>query len=93
MKGKPVEGEWWYGLSLRSHIIFGIIAIFIGPFQFIEKLRTKHLNTHRIVGYIYVFSVLISAFCGLIVAQFSNGWNYFTIRIFNISGFLALFII
>ena len=73
MKGKPVESEWWYGLSLRGHIIFGLVAIFIGPFQFVEKLRIKHIDIHRRIGYIYVLSVLISGICGLIVAQFPMG--------------------
>jgi len=73
MKGKTVENEWWYGLSLRSHIVFGLIAIFIGPFQFIEQIRSKFQKTHKQIGYLYAYSVLISGLCGLVVAQFPMG--------------------
>ncbi len=73
MKGKVVKDELWYRLSLRAHIFLGLIAILIGPFQFIDSLRIKNRNTHRRLGYVYATSVFLSAMAGLVVAQFPMG--------------------
>ena len=73
MKGKTVANEWWYGLSLRGHILLGLVAIFTGPFQLMSFLRNRFIKLHRGMGYIYAISVLISSLCGLLVAQFPMG--------------------
>ena len=43
------------------HVLGGVIAMSIGPFQFISKLRIKYPRFHRITGYIFLISVLVSA--------------------------------
>lgn len=43
------------------HVLGGVIAMTIGPFQFIPKLRIKYLRFHRISGYIFLISILVSA--------------------------------
>lgn len=45
---------------LVLHITGGMIALLIGPFQFSE-LRTKRPGLHRILGKIYLITVLVSA--------------------------------
>lgn len=73
LKNKAIAASFWYLLTFRVHVLFGIIAILIGPFQFIKGLRTKYSILHRVFGYIYLSSVLLSGLAGLIVAQFAMG--------------------
>lgn len=73
MKGKVVQEEFWYKFSLRTHIVFGLVAILLGPFQFIDSIRLKNAIVHKSLGYIYSVSVCFSAVTGLIVAQFPMG--------------------
>jgi uncharacterized membrane protein len=46
---------------LIVHAIFGGIAIVLGAFQFSNRLRARYLKAHRMLGYVYVASVFISA--------------------------------
>jgi hypothetical protein len=43
------------------HGIPGALALFLGAFQFSNRLRHHYLSLHRVIGYIYVGSVAISA--------------------------------
>ena len=56
-----------------THISFGGIALLTGWTQFSQRLRNRYLNAHRIVGKIYVISVLLSSCAGLYVAFFATG--------------------
>ena len=59
---------------LLMHIIGSMLAILIGPFQFLQKIRTgRLLNLHRWLGRIYLLSVLVGGFGGLYMAQFAYG--------------------
>lgn len=73
MKHKDISANILFRLCFKSHILFGIIAIFTGPSQFLTRLRMKRLDLHRRLGYIYLFSVLISSVMGLLVAPFAMG--------------------
>ncbi len=73
LQNKAIAASFWYLLTFRLHILFGIIAILIGPFQFLKGLRTKYLILHRAFGYVYFSSVLLSGLAGLVVAQFAMG--------------------
>lgn len=46
---------------LIPHAIFAGLAMVMGAFQFSNRLRARYLRTHRIMGYIYVVSVMIGA--------------------------------
>ena len=46
---------------LIPHAFFASIALIMGAFQFSNRLRTRYLTTHRVMGYIYVVSVMIGA--------------------------------
>lgn len=46
---------------MLAHGIPGALALFLGAFQFSNRLRREYLSLHRIMGYIYVASVAISA--------------------------------
>ena len=53
--------HWSHSGLLLTHISFGIIALFLGPFQFWSGLRNKYISLHRWIGRIYLVSIGISA--------------------------------
>ena len=60
-------------IAMYSHIIGGSIALFIGAFQLNKSFRNKHLSRHKLLGKIYVASVLVSGFAGLYMATKAMG--------------------
>ncbi|MBE0669026.1 MAG: DUF2306 domain-containing protein [Anaerolineales bacterium] len=59
---------------LLMHIIGSMLAILIGPFQFLPKIRTgRLLNLHRWLGRIYLLGILIGGTGGLYMAQLAYG--------------------
>jgi uncharacterized membrane protein len=75
LSGKPkalVNNNIWY-TTFYVHITFGGIAMLTGWTQFSQKLRNRYLKTHRLVGKIYVISVIISSCAGLYIAFFATG--------------------
>src|SRR5512146_2579191 len=48
-------------LFLIPHAIFAGLALVMGAFQFSNWLRSRYLRVHRVMGYIYVVSVMIGA--------------------------------
>jgi len=52
---------WTRKYWLFIHILFGISATITSPFQFISYLRTHFLKTHKILGKIYVYSIIVSS--------------------------------
>jgi uncharacterized membrane protein len=46
---------------LIPHALFATVAFVAGPLQFSSRFRARHLQFHRILGRVYVFSVLIAA--------------------------------
>src|SRR4051794_6030634 len=56
---------------LMVHIVAAMLAILIGPFQFLPKLRKgRLLKVHRWLGRAYLLSVLFGGIGGLYMAQF-----------------------
>ncbi|NAY91723.1 DUF2306 domain-containing protein [Muricauda sp. JGD-17] len=87
LKYKDISSSALYRLCFKSHILFGIIAIFTGPTQFLTRLRIERLNLHKRLGYVYFFSVLFSSVMGLIAAQFAMGGIVSTIGFSVLSVF------
>jgi uncharacterized membrane protein len=52
---------------LLPHALCGTLALLAGPLQFSTRLRRKHLQFHRILGRVYVFSVFIAVPCGIAI--------------------------
>lgn len=73
LRGKSVSNELWYHITLRIHIVLGMVAMFSGPLQFSKKIRVRYYKLHKTLGYIYVVSVLTSSIAGFIIAQFAMG--------------------
>lgn len=51
--------------SLLVHIIFGMTALLIGPFQFFPAIRKNYPRVHHTMGKIYLISVLVAALASL----------------------------
>lgn len=66
------DEKWAYYFPVRwlvlPHVLGGMIALLIGPFQFSSRLRQRHLRTHQIMGRVYLVSVAISAIVALYVS-------------------------
>ena len=53
---------------LVPHTLAGSFALLIGPINFSSRIRQHHLRLHRVLGRIYVISVLIGAATGVALA-------------------------
>jgi len=67
-----LENTIWH-TAFYIHITFGGIALLTGWTQFNRRLREKYLNTHRLIGKIYVPSVFLSSIAGFYIAFFAYG--------------------
>jgi uncharacterized membrane protein len=43
------------------HAIAGVVATFLGPFQFSTRFRQRHLSLHRLMGKVYVVAICVAA--------------------------------
>jgi len=62
-----------HSFAISLHIVGAILALALGPFQFLPQLRNRYLNVHRWTGRIYLFGVLAGGSGGLYLALFSYG--------------------
>jgi uncharacterized membrane protein len=61
-----------YLVPLRFHIAGGMGALLAGPWQFSERLRTRHLNLHRWLGRFYLVEVALGSIAGFAMAVVSE---------------------
>src|SRR4051812_1420198 len=52
---------WPRAEFLLPHILGGLVAILIGPFQFWPHIRKNYPKVHRTMGRIYLVSILMGA--------------------------------
>ena len=57
--------------ALYIHIVPSMLALILGPLQFLPSLRNKHRNAHRLSGRIYLVSILIGGVGAFFLAQAS----------------------
>lgn len=73
-KKQEVVFNVFWRTSFYIHITGGMLALIIGPFQFIKKLRNKFLKVHRSLGKIYLGSIMfLAAPSGLFMAFYAEG--------------------
>lgn len=68
--------KWW----LAGHLLGGMTALLIGPFQFSKNFRNKYLKTHRNMGKIYIIAIIIGSLCGMymsftVALQVNTAWS------------------
>jgi hypothetical protein len=56
-----------------THMLVAPVALSIGPFQFIPRLRESHREVHRWTGRVYVAACVITGFAGLATAFHASG--------------------
>lgn len=62
--GRFQNGAHW----LYLHAFASGIALLVGPFQFLKKLRDNRPSVHRTMGRIYLASIYVGGISGLIIA-------------------------
>ncbi|WP_329081064.1 MULTISPECIES: DUF2306 domain-containing protein [unclassified Streptosporangium] len=55
-------------LSLMVHAVPGGLALALGPLQFVNRLRVRRPTLHRVVGRIYMISVVIASIAAAVNA-------------------------
>jgi uncharacterized membrane protein len=72
------------------HGFFGTIAMAVAAFQFSSRLRAGYLQVHRLLGYVYVISIFISAPLAVMVAlRLSRSPSQFVANCVNSSGWVV----
>ena len=84
LKTEAVLADPFWNIGFYSHIIPGGIALLIGWLQFNEKIRTKRLTWHRMIGIVYVSAALVSSLAAIYIACYATG------GIIASSGFMCL---
>jgi uncharacterized membrane protein len=56
-----------------THVIFGITATIIGPFQFAAAIRKRNVRVHRTMGKIYLISTITAAIASWVVILSKDG--------------------
>lgn len=64
--------DLWY-IVLWGHAVSAGIALTIGWLQFINRLRQRAPNVHRMIGYIYSIMIIIGGITGLYLAYYADG--------------------
>jgi len=85
-------GEYFWPRAnwLFPHVVFGLLATLIGPFQFIRHLRNKHLRLHRRMGQTYLVSVLFASGFAIYLALSSAVSQMYTVGMCVAAGLWIL---
>lgn len=83
-KDESLLSNVFWNIGFYGHIIFGGIALLVGWVQFSRKMRTRYLDAHRLMGKIYVLSVIVSGVCGVYIGFYATGGFVSSV------GFIAL---
>lgn len=86
-KSEELLSNLGWNVAFYTHIILGGVALLIGWTQFSRKLRDKNIKLHRIIGKIYICSVLLSSVSGMYIGFFATGGLWASI------GFISLAVI
>lgn len=60
-------------VALYTHITGGIVAMLLGPWQFLPALRRRWPRAHRVAGRLYLLACLAGALGGLALAPTAHG--------------------
>jgi uncharacterized membrane protein len=65
---QQLEPYLQHEFALGVHVLSGILALLIGPLQFVRRLRHRFVPVHRFMGATYVASATALGVTGLILA-------------------------
>jgi uncharacterized membrane protein len=60
-------------LPLLLHVGGGVVALAIGPWQFVGRLRARRPALHRLLGRVYLAAVVVAGVGGLLLSPLSLG--------------------
>jgi uncharacterized membrane protein len=73
-KKQDVVFSPFWRTAFYIHITGGMLALLVGPFQFIRKLRSRYIKWHRSIGKLYLAAILFLAGpSGLFMAFYAEG--------------------
>jgi uncharacterized membrane protein len=75
---------------LGVHVLSGMLALLVGPFQFVSKIRHRFLRVHRSLGVVYIASCTGLGLSGLALATTSFGGRSTSLA-FGLLGLSMLF--
>src|SRR4051812_41079713 len=61
-----------FKMWLLPHGLAAACALLLGPFQFSERLRRKHITLHKTFGYLYIAGCYAGAPLGLYIQRFEE---------------------
>jgi hypothetical protein len=61
-----------FQMWLLPHGLAAAFALFLGPFQFSERLRRKYVTVHKTFGYLYIAGCYIGAPLGIYIQRFEE---------------------
>jgi uncharacterized membrane protein len=70
--------RWW----LLVHLGGGSLALLLGPFQFIRKLRTQYPHIHRWMGRTYLAGILVASIAALYMCIYVTSIPGFGVSLF-----------
>lgn len=73
LKSKAAASSSLYLAIFFTHITGGLVGIFVGPIQFIKRLRQRFPIVHRTIGMVYLLAIFSSGLAGLYIAPFAMG--------------------
>ena len=59
--------------AIYTHVFASAVALLLGPFQFIERLRRASAGLHRAGGRVYLLMIVLGGMSGLQLARFAQG--------------------
>jgi len=71
----PFVGNYQaHQVGIYTHVFSAVVALLLGPLQFLPRLRQGHKQLHRVLGRIYLgFGVLVGGLSGLYMSMFAFG--------------------
>ena len=64
----PIAANAFAHPFLVIHVVASVIALLVGPLQFVRRLRTRRPALHRATGYVYITACAIGAPAGFMIA-------------------------
>ena len=64
----PITANAFAHPFLVIHVVAAMIALMVGPLQFVRRLRTRYPGFHRATGKLYVAAIAIGSPAGFILA-------------------------
>ncbi len=72
-KSPSVKSGVVWQFCFYGHLLAGIVAIVLGPFQFIQRLRKRYPKAHRLAGVVYVGAIVVGGLLALYSAAYADG--------------------